>query len=214
MTKNPNYDPEIYYRHEVNKIQSKLKAEGQPDSIIDDGVFLIESLALRCGYKSYLKDVTNRLVKYLDAGMPLPTGMSNYLSAQLKCIANGEDANNVFNIKGGKGIKPSHALRDMEIYDFLKAVDTKKYSLQGSKKKESAFEYAAKYFCVSEGTIKQAYERASIKEKSIISIQNKISEKRIFGIIKDFEEYKSDGGDMQPIDYAKVRLGLINPTQE
>ena len=147
MNKNQVYDPELYYRLKVNKIEKKLKSDGHPDSQIDETLFIIECLALRNGHKSYLKDVNNRLIKYLDAGLSLPPALSQHLSTQLKCISGGEDANNVFYIKGGQGTKASKSLRNQEIFDFLKGLDKKIYSLNGSIKKQSGFEYAATYFC-------------------------------------------------------------------
>ncbi|MEQ1528215.1 MAG: hypothetical protein HOO92_04600 [Methylococcaceae bacterium] len=176
MTKNIYYDPEVYYRVQINKHEAKLKAEGHPDSTIDEGLFVIECLALMSGHKSYLKDVNARLLKYLEAGLPLPPGLNKYLITQLNWISNGADANNVFNITGGKGTKTSHALRDKEIYDFLKSLDKDKYSLNGSRNKMSSFEYAAKHFCTSEGTVRKAYEGESMNRKLTKLIQDKLSD--------------------------------------
>ncbi|WP_262965832.1 hypothetical protein [Methylobacter psychrophilus] len=216
MSNNPDYDPELYYRSQRNNMESKLKADGEPDSPIDEALFIIECLALRIGHKSYLQDVNNRLIKYLEAGLPLPPGLNQHLVTQLKCISNGEDANNVFNIIGGKGTKVSHALRNREIYDFLKRLDRKEYSLNGSRKKKSAFEYAAKYFCTSEGTVKKAYERESMSLQLTKSIQDKLNKKNetmvLSIIINEFKHYQAEGGSMLLIDFAEQRLGLINRT--
>jgi len=195
-----------------------LKADGHPESTIDDTLFVIECLALRCGHKSYLKDVNKRLVKYLDAGCPLPPGMNQHLSTQLKCIANGEDATNVFFITGGKGTKTSHSLRNLEVYNFLSSLDGSEYSLKGGRKKKSKIEYAAKFFFLSESTIKTIYEEQTKKEKILKACQNdlkKKNERRVLEIIiNDFRKYQADGGDMQLIDYAEERLGLKNYTQK
>ena len=208
MSKNPHYDPEQRYRQEVINIEAELKREGTPETQIDEALFVIECLALRMGNKSYLKDVNNRLSKYLDVGLALPIGMAKYLSTQLQCISNGEDANNVFYVKGGRGTKHSNSLRNREIFDFLKGLDNKVYSLNGSSKKESGFQYAAENFNLSLDMIRNAYKDESNKIKIIKTLQNKIDSKKMMEILKGFEEYQATGGKLGLIDYVETVIGL------
>lgn len=181
------YDPEFYYRHYIKTLDTDLQSIAFPEDQIDDILFSIESLALLQGHKSYLKDVNARLTKYLDAGLPLPKGMANYLSTQLKCISEGMPPEKVVYMKGGKGSKESKSLRDKMIYDFLKQLtDTKEYSLKGSylKEKESAYEKAANFFHVSRSVVEKAYERTSSYN----------TKKKI--LLDGFEEYQKKGGAM------------------